>query len=203
LVFCFDADEAGFNAAERAIDLTAANDLATKILTLKDYKDPAEIVQKSPGKLLKLVAGAKHAMEFYFNRYLNDADLRGLNADKRGYNVGGLKKNLRVILGKIKNLASPIERSHWLKELSVLAKIEEKVLAEEMEMLKTRIDTDKNTNKNGYTNVLNQRESASRRELIARRLLGILSVKEDFKEQINEYSDYLPVDYLMVLKSIC
>ena len=119
LVFCFDSDEAGFNAAERAIDLAAANDFAAKILTLKGYKDPAEAVQKSPGKFSELVADAKHAMEFYFSRYM------GENED-----IGGLKKNLRVILGKIKNLVSPIERSHWLKELSLLAKIEERVLAE-------------------------------------------------------------------------
>ncbi|MFH1346743.1 MAG: DNA primase [Spirochaetota bacterium] len=208
LVFCFDSDEAGFNAAERAIDLASANDLAAKILTLKDYKDPAEAVQKSPGKFSELVAGAKHAMEFYFKRYLENTDLHGLETDKHEYNIGGLKKNLRIILGKIKNLASPIERSHWLKELSVLAKIEEKVLAEEMEMLKTRIITDKNTDKRGYIglsqfNNNNQRETVlSRRDLIAQRLLSILSVKEDFKEQMDEYSDYLPVDYLMILKNM-
>jgi len=196
LIFCFDSDEAGFNAAERAIDLAAANDLAAKILTLKDYKDPAETVQKSPGKLLELVIGAKRAMEFYFNRYLGKDE-----------GIGGLKKNLRIILGKIKNLASPIERSHWLKELSILAKIEEKILAEEMEMLKIRINAGKKTDNRGYIDLNqfnnNQREAVlSRRDLIAQRLLGILSMKEDFREQINEYSDYLPVDYLMILKSM-
>ena len=196
LIFCFDSDEAGFNAAERAIDLAAANDLAAKILTLKDYKDPAEAVQKSPGKLLELVIGAKRAMEFYFNRYLGKDE-----------GIGGLKKNLRIILGKIKNLASPIERSHWLKELSILAKIEEKILAEEMEMLKIRINAGKKTDNRGYIDLNqfnnSQREAVlSRRDLIAQRLLGILSMKEDFREQINEYSDYLPVDYLMILKSM-
>jgi len=195
LIFCFDNDEAGLNAAERAIDLASVNDLAAKILMLKDYKDPAEAVQESPGKFSELVADAKHAMEFYFNRYLGENE-----------GIGGLKKNLRIILGKIKNLASPIERSHWLKELSVLAKIEEKILAEEMEMLKTRINADKKADNRGYisTNQFNgQCESAlSRRDLIAQRLLSILSIKEDFREQINEYSDYLPVDYLMILKSM-
>lgn len=198
LVFCFDSDEAGFNAAERAIDLAAANDLAAKILTLKGYKDPAEAVQKSPGKFSELVAGAKHAMEFYFSRYLAE-----------NKEIGGLKKNLRIILGKIKNLTSPIERSHWLKELSVLAKIEERVLAEEMEILKTRINADKrgNISFNQFNKSLpvdrQEREIVlSRRDLIAQRLLSILSIKEDFREQINEYSDYLPVDYLMILKSM-
>ncbi len=197
LVFCFDSDEAGFNAAERAIDLAATNDFAAKILTLNGYKDPAEAVQKSPGKFSELVVGAKHAMEFYFSRYLAESE-----------GIGGLKKNLRIILGKIKNLVSPIERSHWLKELSVLAKIEERVLAEEMGMLKTRIGIDKksdnriNIGLNQFNNDGQRETVLSRRDLIAQRLLSILSIKEDFKEQINEYSDYLPVDYLMILKSM-
>ncbi|MFA5099024.1 MAG: DNA primase [Candidatus Paceibacterota bacterium] len=193
LVFCFDSDEAGFNAAERAIDLAAANDLAAKIMTLKGYKDPAEAVQKSPGKFSELVADAKHAMEFYFSRYMGE-----------GGDIGGLKKNLRIILGKIKNLVSPIERSHWLKELSNLSKIEERVLAEEMEMIKTRIGADKRVNigLNQFGDNGRREAVLSRRDLIAQRLLSILSIKEDFKEQIDEYSDYLPVDYLMILKSM-
>jgi len=194
LVFCFDSDEAGLNAAERAIDLAAVNDLSAKILTLEGFKDPAEAVQKSPGTLAELVSKAKHAMEFYFNRYLDKDD-----------DIGGLKKNLRFILGKIKNLASPIERSHWLKELSVLVKIEERVLAEEMAMLKTRIVVDKkqtNNEENLRNSAFGFRESASRRDLIAQRLLSILSAKDGLKERLNDYTDYLPIDYLLVFKSM-
>ncbi|MBI5079064.1 DNA primase, partial [Candidatus Wolfebacteria bacterium] len=72
LILCFDGDEAGFKAAERAVDLAAQNDLSAKILTMKEFKDPAEAVLKSPGKMKKLAEEAKQAMEFYFERYLKD-----------------------------------------------------------------------------------------------------------------------------------
>ena len=55
-VLYFDNDEAGLNAAERSIDLTVANDFSVKILFLKEYKDPAEAVLKSPGNYSVLLA---------------------------------------------------------------------------------------------------------------------------------------------------
>ena len=71
IIFCFDNDEAGLKAAERGIDLANQQDFGVKLLIIENYKDPAEIIQKSPGLLLKLLDEAKSAMEFYFDRYLN------------------------------------------------------------------------------------------------------------------------------------
>lgn len=191
LIFSFDNDEAGFKAAERSIDLAQANDFNVKLLTLGEYKDPAEAAQKKPGLIKGLMEKAVHAMEFYFSRYLGSADKRG--------DRSGLKKNLRVVLGKIKNLASPVERDHWLKELGTRTKISEKALAEEMEQLRTRINADNI----GINQRSNLRESAvSRRELIAERLLSLIMVREELKQKIEEYIEYLPEDYLLLLKNL-
>jgi len=197
LVFCFDNDKAGLKMAERAIDLANASDFNVKLLVLEDYKDPAEAVQKSPGKLSDLIGKAKSAMEFYFGRYLEKISKLDL---------GEFKSNIRVVLGKIKNLTSPIERSHWLKELSLKTKMEEKTLAEEMEQLKIQ-------NYAGY-NQLNAEKFArpsalsegqiklSRRDLICERLISLALAKDDLKCQINSHLDYLPNDYLIILKSL-
>ncbi|MDP3014800.1 MAG: DNA primase [bacterium] len=204
LVLYFDNDEAGLNAAERSIDLAAANDFSVKILFLKEHKDPAEAVLKSPGKLLGLIDEAKHAMEFYFDRYLQSADKRGLNADLRG-NINEFKKNIRIILGKIKNLTSPVERGYWLKELSLKTKIEEKALAEEMAQFNARTNADyKRTNTDSqYKSVSSPYESVlSRRELIAQRMISLIMIKEDFQSQLEEYFGYLPDDYSIILKSL-
>jgi len=191
LVFCFDSDEAGLKAAERSIDLANALDFNVNLLVLKDYKDPAEVVQKSPGSLFNFIKEAKPAMEFYFARYLGE-ELRIQNAEFR-INVGEFKKNIRVVLGKIKNLASAVEKNHWLKELSLRTKIEEKTLAEEMEQLKKISKSEFLISKqipNSKFQILN-----SRRELIAQRLMSLILAKEDLSPQLKDYFEYLPVDY--------
>ena len=94
MIFCFDNDEAGFKAIERGIDMAQAADFNAKVLVLKDYKDPGEAAEKSPGIMLKLAKEAGPAMEFYFQKY---NIIKGKQKD-----IGELKDNLRLVLGKIK-----------------------------------------------------------------------------------------------------
>ncbi len=197
LVFCFDSDEAGLKAAERAIDLANSSDFNVKLLVLEGYKDPAEAVQKSPGTLLGLIDKTKSAMEFYFERYLPE----GKNYKKDVVvNLSEIKRNLRQILSKIKNIASPIEQSHWIKKLSEHANVPESALAEEMAQLK-RISNSQFLNSNQFSNPNAQIQNKnSRKDLICERLLGLVNIKQDFQAQLNEYLDYLPLDYQMIFK---
>ena len=203
LILYFDNDEAGFNAAERAIDLAGASDFNVKILALKDFKDPAEIVQKSPGVLIGLMDKTKPAMEFYFDRYLPNADSRGtmrtLEADLRG-NIGNFKKSIRIVLAKIKNLASAIERNYWLKELAQKTKIEEKALAEEMVQLKTISNFQFPISKQISNSKL--QTPNNRHELICQRLISLAILDKDFQEKINEHLDYFLEDYSLILKCL-
>lgn len=193
IVFCFDNDEAGLKAAERSIDLANSIDLNSNILVLKDFKDPAEAVEKSPGLLMKLIEDARPAIDFYFTYYLGGVDSE---------NISEFKKGIRVILGKIKKLVSAVERAHWLREFSLKTKINENVLMEEMD----KIGNEKKINSNEYGAISNneQKESniLSRRELIAHRLLSLLIIKETFKSQISEYIEYLPDDYVLIAKHL-
>ncbi len=211
LILCFDNDEAGLKAAERSIDLASSADFNVKLLILKDCKDPAEAVQKRPGCMVNFINDAKPAMEFYFDRYLNRTQdrigqLADAEADKnKKFELGDFKRNIRVVLAKIKSLISAVEQSHWLKELSLRTKIEEKALAEEMEQLKTRINADytrKYAEKGLRESISYQKESACRRELIAQRLISLAIIKENFQSQMTDYLDYLPSDYLVILKSL-
>jgi len=202
LVLSFDNDEAGLNAAERAIDLASANDFNVKILTLQDFKDPAEVAQKSPGALAELIKQTKPAMEFYFERYLGE--ISNLKSQISNLDLGDFKRNIRIILGKIKNLVSAVEKNHWLKQLSLKTKIEEKALAEEMEQVKTLITADKKliNADNTSINQLNQYKSASRRDLICQRLVSLAVLDRNFQEKINEHSVYFLEDYLLILKCL-
>lgn len=123
LILSFDNDAAGQAAAERSIDLASAQDFSVKVLTISNGKDPADLVRTNPGFMSQFAEKAQPAMDYYFNKH------------SVGKTIYQKKKNLRLILSKLKNISSAIERSSWLKELSSKTSLKEEVLLEEMELL--------------------------------------------------------------------
>ncbi|MBI3088663.1 MAG: DNA primase, partial [Candidatus Colwellbacteria bacterium] len=180
LVLGFDLDEAGQMAAERSIDLGGAHDFTVSIISLGKFSDPAEAARQSPGFLKEAVNSAKPAMEHYFNRYLTTEKIKTI--DER-------KKALRLILSRIKNIWSPVERSHWLRELSHKAGVPERVLVLEMEKLS---EEDK---------VLTPPEARQearrleRIELVSLQILGLIVLKRDLSSFTESYLEIMPSPY--------
>ena len=148
------------------------------------------MAKAKPGMLKNLVENSKSAMEYYFHRYI-----KNIPSD-----IKLKKKNLRILLSKIKNLPSPIDKNHWLKELGSLVRIDEKILAEEMEMLKDAPILNKIS---GDPDPAKETESKlSRREMLSQRILGlILHLKNDLKE-LEEHLSFLPEQYLNIYKKL-
>lgn len=185
LILSFDSDEAGQAAAERAIDLANAYDFSVKLLVIDDakLKDPADVVKAKPGHIAELVKKAKPAMEYYFHKYM-----RNISDDLR------IKKQIvRVVLGKIRELASPIDRNHWLKELSYLAKINEQALTDEMMSLPKTASAQKLPEEK--LALEKDEPPATRQDLILQRLFGILlHLKSDLK-MLDDHIKYFPDRY--------
>ena len=76
LIINFDSDTAGADAAERAIDLAEASDFSVKIAIVQGFKDAAEAAQADPENVRRTIAAAIPAPEFYFKKYLPDAEIR-------------------------------------------------------------------------------------------------------------------------------
>ena len=182
LVLSFDADEAGQAAAERSIDLAASLDFSIKLLIIDDpkMKDPADVVKEGPGHIAELLKTAKPAMEYYFYKYLytksGETDFQKI------------KKNLRVVLAKIKALPSPIEKNHWIKELSGISKLGEGVLMEEMENIKEN----QSLSAAKEDPLQEKEEEFPRRDLICQRLIGLAINDGALKEKLKDYLEYLP-----------
>ncbi|MFA5386198.1 MAG: DNA primase [Candidatus Paceibacterota bacterium] len=189
LVFCFDTDSAGLNAAERSIDLALSGDFDIKILVLKDFKDPAEMVFGSPGVLVKAVKDAKPIMEFYLD-YYKLSDFNSVS----GAEVPNFKKILRSLLTKIKNLTSAVEKSFWLKQLSKRFNIDENSLIEELDKIKT----DKEDKKEGII----EKPSFSRCELISQRLIVLALINKSFQSEIENIFEFLSKDYQKVFNNL-
>ena len=189
LILSFDADEAGQAAAERAMDLAGANDFSVKFLVIDDkkFKDPADVVKSGPGKIKELADKSKSAMEYLFYKYI-----KNIPDDQK------LKKNnIRIVLSKIKNLSSAIDRSHWLKKLAELVNIDEKSLFEEMDAIKS--DFIKKSPVPSGEEI--KEEVSSHRDLIIQRLFGIFLYKNNLKA-LNDYTKYFPERYAEIYKNI-
>ncbi|MDO8443265.1 MAG: DNA primase [bacterium] len=185
LVLSFDSDAAGQAAAEKSIDLASSLDFMVKLLIIEDpkLKDPADVVKEKPGAIAELLKNAKPAMEYYFYKYITkNGEVLDLKKNKQ---------NLKIVLSKIKNLASSIEKNHWVKKLSDISKISESVLMEEMENIKET----QALNSTKEDPLEESETEFSRRDLICQRLIGLAMNDKDVKEKLGGYLEYFSEFY--------
>lgn len=204
LIFCFDNDEAGLKAAERSIDLANSFDFGVRLLVFGEVKDPAELVQKQSGVFKKMTEEAETAMSFYFRRYLKDGGA------KQGGNIGELKHNLRIILSKIKNLASSIDKAHWIKELSIAVDMKEEALIEEMAVLKletgnsyTESNLLSSKSADNFNTISNRAQKVeNKKDLISQKLLSLMLIKKELADNLNDFLYYFSGDYLKIVETM-
>lgn len=117
LIFSFDADAAGFAAAERGIHLAQAAGMNVSVLLIPDGmgKDPDEVVQKDPVLWQEIVKKPIPIMEYYFRHVIKGKDATKVE-DKR--EIGN------KLLPEIGRLVDPIEREHWLQKLATMLRMD-------------------------------------------------------------------------------
>ncbi len=121
IVFSFDADAAGFKAAQRGIALARQNgfDVRVAVLPADAGKDPDDAVQKDPELWRAAAAKTEPIMQYVIDRAVAGRDLTNVD-DKRA--VAAL---VMPELGQIKDV---IEREHWLQTVSDLLRTDIDVL---------------------------------------------------------------------------
>lgn len=107
----FDADRAGIAATERIIPLAQKAEVTLKIITLKDAKDPDELIRKDLNFWTRAIADARSAPDWLIDRYKTEVDL------KTG---AGKKAFTDALLTTIRQLRDPIEQEHYLKIIAGL-----------------------------------------------------------------------------------
>jgi DNA primase len=123
LIVNYDSDEAGAEAAVRAIDLAEASDFSVKVATVEGFKDAADAAYADPKNVERTIAAAVPAPEFYFKKYLP--------ADRAAFATPEGLRNLRAVLQKLRSIASPVQREFWFKKLAERTGIAIKTLEEE------------------------------------------------------------------------
>lgn len=132
LVFAFDNDEAGEEAALRGLKLAFSLGLNVKILKIPLGKDPDECIRKNKELFLKALKNPPLALEYYFSKTWQETDFSKVEDKKRAVNF---------LIPLISFLNDPIERSHYLKILAEKLDIEEKYLIELLEKIRNQKPT--------------------------------------------------------------
>ena len=125
VVLCYDADEAGRKATQRAISILRPTGLRIKILTVPNGKDPDEFI-KSHGNQ----GSARFRM--LLEKSGNDMDYR-LSALRSGYDMENPEQKVGFLTNAAKLLSeldNPVERDVYITKLSKELEVEKSALSQ-------------------------------------------------------------------------
>lgn len=124
VILLYDSDEAGTNAALRAIPILVSNGFFVKVLQVPDGKDPDEFIQQNGSKAFgKLLFHAAHYILFQ------------INCIKKKYNLQDIQQKVFFTIEAAQILAkcpNDIERNAYTKEIAKFTKIDENAIKEEI-----------------------------------------------------------------------
>lgn len=110
---CFDADDAGVNATERAIALSQEAGVELSIISLDqsggEAKDPDELIQINVELWQKSISNPQPAVEWVLDQYQKRLDIS---------TAVGKKQFSNVSLKLVEKLSDPVEKEFYLEEIS-------------------------------------------------------------------------------------
>ena len=132
VILLYDSDEAGTNAALRAIPVLEKNGFRVKVTQVPDGKDPDEFIKKKgAAEFSKLLINAVHYISFE------------IACIQRKYNLKNPEHRVRFATEAAETLAkldSEIERNVYLGEVSRVTGVEEEAIRSEIQKLMRKED---------------------------------------------------------------
>lgn len=127
LVFSFDMDSAGRDAARRSFELTQEYDFLVKVLVLPSGKDIADFVKEKPGELSQLLGGIKLFSDHYYEELFTRFDKNSLSDQRK------ILSEFAVLVSRIK---SSVERDSYVRKLAADLNVPEVQIYDEMNIMK-------------------------------------------------------------------
>jgi len=127
---CFDQDEAGVRATQRAIELGAELDVRLSVVTFTGAKDPDELVHKDKSAWQKAVSEARYAPDYLFEYAGSHYKIQSADGKKQASNF---------FLPMVKTLRDEIERDHYVKRLSALLAVSEDAVKQKLNRTKATV----------------------------------------------------------------
>ncbi len=134
VILLYDSDEAGTNAALRAIPVLVKNGLRVKVTQVPDGKDPDEFLRHNGAQAFaKLLVDAVHYVSFQ------------ISCIQKKYDLNDAEHRVRFTVEAAQALAqieNEIERNVFVGEVARLSGVDTAAISREIEKLRQKEDTD-------------------------------------------------------------
>jgi DNA primase len=120
---CFDADNAGLNATERAIPIASKTKVSLSIVSIPSGKDPDELIKQDVEKWKEIIQKPQYALDWLTERYKKVLDIS---------TAEGKRKYSDVLLPVVKSLADPVEQDHYLNAIAAATGVSLEALTTKM-----------------------------------------------------------------------
>ncbi len=125
---CFDADAAGLNATERAIPIAEKLEISLSIVSVKNGKDPDELIKSDPQAWLDAIEHKEDVLDWLITRYEHLSDL---TTDK------GRKDFKKAVLNSLQRIESRGEQERYAGKIAkILNYPSASAILEEMQLMK-------------------------------------------------------------------
>jgi len=117
---CFDRDQAGIKATERAIPIAAKVGVSLSMLSLPEgEKDPDELIKSNSAGWQATIDKPVYAIDWLIDYYRKIIDISS-GQGKRQFSD--------IVLGVIKNLTDPVEKDHYLTKVAKIIDVSKDAL---------------------------------------------------------------------------
>ena len=121
---CYDGDQAGVAATERAIELASHEGIELTIISLPDgAKDPDELIKSSVQAWREAVTRNEPAVEWVLRQHAERCDLNTA-VGRRTFTTAAL----RIVRG----LADPVEREYYIKRIAAMSHTSEEAIRQKL-----------------------------------------------------------------------
>ncbi len=147
LVFCFDTDQAGIEAAKRGFELAVNENMNVHVIRGIKSKDPADYIKENPGKWNELTANLMPFMDFCIELSLKKYDLS---------TIDGRKHILNELIPYINLLKSNFEKDQYIRVIAQKLDTKEVFIYDEIKNYNKRTIPSYKKSKETEKNIINR-----------------------------------------------
>jgi DNA primase len=164
IVFSYDGDRGGLEAADRSARLALSLGMNVRIAPVPPGEDPASIISKDKAKYLEFLKSSLHIIDFHLKRLLSSSSSQRILDQE-------LKKR---ILPLVKILPSRIDQSRFISDIAEKVSVKEQALWDDLERISNEDYQELETSEE-------KEVSLDRKEMIASKIMGMLLWQESLK----------------------
>jgi len=164
ILMAFDADGAGFSAANKSAQLALSLGMEVKVALLPKGSDPAELIKTNLPAWKHILSTSLHIIDFYMKSLLlKNIEPRNLGKEIRSH-----------VLPYIALLESSIERSHFISKIVRDTGIKEDALWEDLKMVAQKQDSTRPSHISQSARGPQELRSPAKKQSLEKKIFGII-----------------------------